>query len=78
MHLDADIYEATLDGLKFFYPRMPKGGIILIHDYNALHLVGIKKAIDEFFKDKPERIIDLGDNALDYFYPARQALMIKE
>jgi len=56
VHLDVDIYRSTLDGLKFFYPRMNKGGIILSHDISA---PGVKKAFDEFFKDKPEYVIEL-------------------
>jgi O-methyltransferase len=56
VHLDVDIYESTLDCLKFFYPRISKGGVIISHDYTCAK--GVKKAFDEFFKDKPEIIID--------------------
>src|SRR5262249_22120372 len=31
VHLDADLYAATLAGLEFFYPRMVPGGIIIAH-----------------------------------------------
>ncbi|MCL4405024.1 TylF/MycF family methyltransferase [Patescibacteria group bacterium] len=30
--LDADLWEPTYNGLKFFYPRLEKGGYIFIHD----------------------------------------------
>lgn len=43
VHLDADLYDPTLLGLNFFYPRMKPGGIILIHDYTTLP--GVKKAV---------------------------------
>lgn len=56
IHLDVDLYKSTLDCLKFFYPRMNKGGVIVSHDYTVVK--GIKKAIDQFFKDKPEIIIE--------------------
>ena len=36
---------------------MNKGGIILIHDY--IGAKGVQKAFDEFFKDKPEPIIEM-------------------
>jgi len=36
VHLDVDLYESTLAGLEFFYPRMSRGGIIISHDYVAL------------------------------------------
>lgn len=57
VHLDVDIYESTLNSLKFFYPRMSGGGVIISHDY--LGSEGVKKAFDDFFKDKPEIIIEL-------------------
>lgn len=33
VNLDADQYQSTLDGLMYFYPRMSKQGIIMLHDY---------------------------------------------
>ena len=57
VHLDVDLYEATLAGLRFFYPRMNKGGVIISHDY--IEVQGVKKAFDEFFADKPEPIIEM-------------------
>ena len=33
VHLDVDRYESTSECLKFFYPRMSLGGIIISHDY---------------------------------------------
>jgi len=57
VHLDVDLYEATLASIKFFYPRMNKGGIIISHDY--IFVLGVKKAFDDFFKDKPEPIIEI-------------------
>ena len=62
VHLDVDIYKSTLDCLKFFYPRMRKGGIIISHDY--INAPGVKKAIDEFFEDKPEPIIEICQQAM--------------
>jgi len=59
VHLDVDVYKSTKDCLQFFYPRLVSGGIILSHDYpNSL---GVKKAFDEFFKDKKEVLICLLD-----------------
>lgn len=47
VHLDADLYLPIKAGLELFYPRMVKGGIILVHDYGGDY-VGAKKAVDEF------------------------------
>lgn len=55
VHLDVDIYESTLKGLEFFYPRMSTGAVIISHDYTSA--TGVKKAFDEFFKGKPEVVI---------------------
>ena len=57
VHLDCDLYKSTISALKFFYPRLNKGGIILSHDYP--NLSGVKRAFDEFFSDKKEIIIEL-------------------
>ena len=35
VHLDADLYESTREGLRFFWPRMTFGGVILVHDAHA-------------------------------------------
>ena len=55
------MYQSTLDALKFFWPRMVKGGRIISHDYNANNIAGIKKAFREFFNDSPEKIIEIAD-----------------
>jgi len=55
VHLDADLYQSTLESLEFFYPRMSTGGIILGHDYLVLN--GVRKAFDEFFEGHPEPVI---------------------
>ncbi len=57
VHLDVDLYEPTLECLKFFYPRMNKGGVIISHDY--VNSPGVRKAFDEFFEKKQEPIIEL-------------------
>lgn len=66
VHLDVDLYESTLSGLEFFYPRMHKG-FILSHDYSTLP--GVKKGFDEYFRDKPELVIEL---------PTSQCVVVKQ
>ena len=46
--LDGDFYESIKDSLKLVGPRMAKGGVIVVHDYNNLALPGVKKAVDEW------------------------------
>ena len=54
VNLDLDLYRSTLEALKFFYPRLNVGGIIISHNYTDLP--GVERAFEEFFKDKPEKI----------------------
>lgn len=60
VHLDADLYQSTIDGFKFFYPRLANGGAIVVHDYNH-NWEGVKKAVDEFEAQIPEQFIELND-----------------
>lgn len=60
-HLDADLYEPTLNALEFFYPRMPRGGVLLIHDYNAWP--GARKAVDDFFAGRAELPVPMPDKS---------------
>ncbi len=54
--LDADLYKPILEGLRFFYPRLSKGGYILVHDYNSLDIIenqyitlgGVKEAVKDY------------------------------
>ncbi len=55
VHIDGDLYQSTLDSLVFFYPRMPKGGVMILDDYEWPDCPGVKQAMDEFLADKPER-----------------------
>ncbi len=56
VHLDMDVYEATMKALALLYPKMSPGGIMLFHDY-IHNSIEIKKGIDDFFSDKPEKVV---------------------
>ncbi len=65
VHLDCDLAESYLTCLNFFYSRMNKGGIILFDEYNDPVYAQATIAIDNFFKDKPEKPIEINrDNYL--------------
>jgi O-methyltransferase len=59
VHIDVDLYEPTRDSMRFFYERMTPGGVILCDDYGFSTCPGATKALDEFLRDKPEKIISL-------------------
>jgi O-methyltransferase len=65
-HFDVDLYESTRACLEFFYPRMTVGGVMLSHDYSIL--AGVRRAVDEFLANKPERPIEL---------PSTQCMIVK-
>jgi len=50
LNLDVDLYEPTKVILENLFPKIVKGGIIILDDYNVFP--GETKAIKEYFKDK--------------------------
>lgn len=49
--LDVDFEESIYEGLKYFYPRLTRGGYIFIHDYNS-SLFGVERAVDRYEKEQ--------------------------
>jgi hypothetical protein len=50
LNLDTDIYEPAVTILQEFWPRLVKGGVLLLDDYGVFP--GETKAVDDYFKDK--------------------------
>jgi O-methyltransferase len=63
VHLDPDLYQPTKAGCEFFYPRLSKGGVMIIHDYYSGNWPGVTKAVDDFFWDKPESPVLIPDKS---------------
>jgi len=61
VHLDADLYEPMLAGFTYFYDKVSPGGVILAHDFNSWP--GSRKAVQEFFQNKPEVPIPMPDKS---------------
>jgi O-methyltransferase len=63
-YLDGDLYDSILVSLEHVYPRLTKGAICLVDDYNDPSinpvgwnkLPGVKKACDEYLSNKPEKM----------------------
>lgn len=51
LRLDTDWYESTRHELINLYPRLSRGGILIIDDYG--HWQGARKAVDEYFAGQP-------------------------
>lgn len=63
VNLDMDLYKPIFEGLKFFYPLMVPGGIIVIHDYYSEGCRGVNAAIEEFVELHPEILpFPIGDD----------------
>jgi hypothetical protein len=50
-NVDVDLYQGTLDSLRFLWPLLLPGGVILVHDSHAL---GVRQAVNEFITSIPD------------------------
>lgn len=58
LRLDTDWYKSTKIELKHLYPRLVKGGVLIIDDYG--YFVGARKAVDEYFgNEKWLHVVDM-------------------
>lgn len=48
VNLDMDLYQPMLEGLRFFYPKMSSGGVILLHDFFHPELPSVNKAVKDY------------------------------
>ena len=62
VHIDVDLYEPTRDSIEFFYPRLAPGAVVLCDDFGMPTCPGATKAIEEFLRDKPEKMLFLPDS----------------
>lgn len=49
--LDVDFEQATLDGLRYFWPRLEKGGYLMLHDWGSLKLPGVAAALARYERE---------------------------
>lgn len=68
VHIDVDLYQPTRESIEFFFPRLQPGGMLVCDDYGFESCPGARRAMDEFFNNKRERIIHL---------PTGQGLVLK-
>jgi O-methyltransferase len=59
VHIDVDIYQGYKDCLEYFYPRVPRGGIVFLDDYLEPECRGATVACEEFMRNVPETIQEL-------------------
>ena len=56
LHLDCDLYEPTLAGLKHLYPLVVPGGVVILDEYGQSKFAGESAAFDEFFGDRRPKL----------------------
>lgn len=49
IHIDVDLYEPTKSSIKYFWPQLVIGGVLICDDYGSEKTPGARKAIDEYF-----------------------------
>ncbi len=49
LRLDGDMYESTIDALNNLYPKLSKGGFVIIDDWGPVE--GCKQAVNDYRKD---------------------------
>ncbi len=61
--LDADLFTPIYEGLSFFYPRLVRGGVVFVHDFNNSDYKGVSVAVRKFCKEQKIPYFCLPDNA---------------
>lgn len=61
LRLDTDWYESTKHEMEHLFPRLSKGGVLIIDDYG--HWQGARKAVDEYLENNKVKILL---NRIDY------------
>ena len=54
--LDVDFYQTTLEGLRYFWPRLETGGCLLLHDWGSPKLPGVAEALADYERELGCRI----------------------
>ena len=54
--LDADLEESTLEGLRWFWPRLSPGGALLLHDWGNPRLPGVARALARYERESGDAL----------------------
>ncbi len=49
--LDVDFEATTLEGLRYFWPRLAQGGYLLLHDWGSPKLPGVARALETYERE---------------------------
>jgi O-methyltransferase len=68
-HIDVDLYQPTLDSIRFFYPRLATGGLIVCDDYGFSACPGAFNAMNEYAAEVGAAVVHL---------PTGQGMIMKQ
>jgi len=54
--LDVDFEATTLEGLRYFWPRLNPGGYLLLHDWGSPRLPGVARAVRRYEAETGQRL----------------------
>ena len=57
LHLDMDMYKPTKAALKYLYPRVINGGVVVFDEYGMIPWQGETNAADEYFAEIGEAVV---------------------
>jgi hypothetical protein len=66
-HIDVDLHESTRDCLEYFGPRMDRGGVIVLDDFQAAKCPGVEAAAEEYLA---------GDDSFQSWIPRTEQLVL--
>lgn len=61
MSIDVDLYQPVKNGLEIFYPRLEKGGYLMVHDYCNRVYEGAGQAVREYCDKQGISFLPLAD-----------------
>jgi len=56
VHLDGDLYESTLAGLQFFWPRLH--GYMILDDFERMECPGVLRALNAYLPDWKDHVVE--------------------
>jgi O-methyltransferase len=64
VRLDGDLYESTMDGLTYLYPKLSEGGYLIVDDFNSVE--ACKKAVVDYRRqhDIQEKIVEIDSDGV--------------
>lgn len=56
--LDGDFYESIMDSLKLVWPKMSRGGVIIVDDYKNAALPGVARAVNGYAERHDATVVE--------------------